>query len=977
VIRVFKADTLEYVITLHRPPPLGKANIDSSSKKINISVTHDEKFADVIALVYNYNAEKLVALYSDKTFFIWDLKKSEKLYVYRYSTYHSGTINCMDLYTNNDDVLYIATCSDDKTVKFWNIKLEDFTGVNTTRGKFYLILEPRKLNHIAYSKLLRRIFYFGKTFEHFKFNLSEMTEKNRDDDIHLDLGKINLNVEEEEIVYVKFSPDERYLLCGDNFGNIYIYDLNTFQQVNNACVHNSQITCIDIIKQESLCYLATSSQDGLIHVIDVSRGFDKDFETYERSTLSDHDGPVFSVLFYEDIYKKIRLVTCSKDNVLVYLINNSNDVSLIHKINEDGLETYCLALNRNLIQVVSGHNGKITQWKSVDFTFDMIFKTLKGNKNLDNFRIAIDATGTIMAVSCSDKVIRIRSTTDGSLLTKIPVAESISSLYFGINNSYLIASSVEGYIYFYHLDITSYINSSSTQITNTQINNKLKFFEKLIQNDTNFSQMEKAQYLIDKIKKGEDLDFRVLDSKYELETRIREDKFETKNTEIINLKEENTPLSEEEEDTTQRLYMTKSKLFEKNLKEVSNNDMFKKSMLAQSRTSFTDTYFKKKEFGVPKDDKVFKRAQVDVKNIYLDEDSTKNASEVKVKDEKKQAEHNLMLEEIRNIQQMDKEIDKIREVRTEKKNDIVKPIKEDVERSEIIEHINSMLDDQDYGEVQEVKKKKDDHNSLENFHDNYKENFDEATDNKDTQDNIYTREVKEVKDTIDQVEEVKVNNFYSISPTEQERKVQPNIKPEDEFAVNQLKELISNTNKYVDDIGNKYINEVNRKKETETPRGEDDYDYYADDNIQLTLSNKEESREQSEARLQNIPKVEKVGLFDITEDIKEDINETTTHNDLTSRFDVSDTIMKKDRVFDIEKLGTTNILVDVSKDTFTIPTMNEFFKRNRFIDLIRRNTSEFSIIAPNKPKKTIKQVIETIRADLEGLSTNELKETKE
>jgi WD40 repeat protein len=135
VVRVFKADTLDYVITLHRPPPLGKANIDSSSKKINISVTHDEKFADVISLVYNYNAEKLVALYSDKTFFIWDLKKSEKLYVYRFSTYHSGTINCMDIQTTADDVLRIATCSDDRTVKFWNLKLEDFPGVNINKGK--------------------------------------------------------------------------------------------------------------------------------------------------------------------------------------------------------------------------------------------------------------------------------------------------------------------------------------------------------------------------------------------------------------------------------------------------------------------------------------------------------------------------------------------------------------------------------------------------------------------------------------------------------------------------------------------------------------------------------------------------------------------------------------------------------------------------------------------------------------------------
>jgi WD40 repeat protein len=137
VIRVFKAENLEYVITLHRPPPLGKANIDSSSKKINISVTSDEKFADVIGLVYNNLNEKLISVYSDKTFFIWDLKNSDKLYVYRYNSFHSGSINNMDVQITNDEIVRIATCSDDKTVKLWNFKMEDF--VNSLVIKGYIL----------------------------------------------------------------------------------------------------------------------------------------------------------------------------------------------------------------------------------------------------------------------------------------------------------------------------------------------------------------------------------------------------------------------------------------------------------------------------------------------------------------------------------------------------------------------------------------------------------------------------------------------------------------------------------------------------------------------------------------------------------------------------------------------------------------------------------------------------------------------
>jgi len=96
---------------------------------MNISVTNEEKFADVIFVMYNDFSDKLLTLYSDKTFFIWELEKIEKLdkiYVLRHDIYHSGSIYSMDLIQGKDNILKIATCSDDKTIKYWNLKIEDF-----------------------------------------------------------------------------------------------------------------------------------------------------------------------------------------------------------------------------------------------------------------------------------------------------------------------------------------------------------------------------------------------------------------------------------------------------------------------------------------------------------------------------------------------------------------------------------------------------------------------------------------------------------------------------------------------------------------------------------------------------------------------------------------------------------------------------------------------------------------------------------
>jgi len=147
IIRIFNSTTLQYKSTLHRPPPLGKANIDSNSKKINISVTNDEKFADVICLIYNPFYEKLISLYSDKTFFIWDLRKPDKIYVYRYNTFHSGSINNMDYFMDSkEDVIHFVTCSDDKTVRLWNMKIEDFY----TQG-----LSNNKLNQLGKHSIIK------------------------------------------------------------------------------------------------------------------------------------------------------------------------------------------------------------------------------------------------------------------------------------------------------------------------------------------------------------------------------------------------------------------------------------------------------------------------------------------------------------------------------------------------------------------------------------------------------------------------------------------------------------------------------------------------------------------------------------------------------------------------------------------------------------------------------------------------------
>ena len=79
VIRLFNPQTLSHVVTLQKPPPLGKINIESGVRKIKVPQNQASKFADVMAVIADSSRNRLVAVYSDKMVFLWDVKDTEKI----------------------------------------------------------------------------------------------------------------------------------------------------------------------------------------------------------------------------------------------------------------------------------------------------------------------------------------------------------------------------------------------------------------------------------------------------------------------------------------------------------------------------------------------------------------------------------------------------------------------------------------------------------------------------------------------------------------------------------------------------------------------------------------------------------------------------------------------------------------------------------------------------------------------------------
>ena len=244
----------------------------------------------------------------------------------------------------------------------------------------------------------------------------------------------------------------------------------------------------------------------------------------------------------------------------------------------------------------------------------MHFQVNKGDRSLDNFRIASDSSGLMFATSNDDKMIRIRALHDGKLLSKIQISESISSLFFILDDNFLIATSIEGYLFFFKLNqnLIKKLKKDNELINSTEerniINNKLKLLQKLMENDTSLSKNSQVKNLLDKFQQSEEATFEDLKL---LDVFVKDGKKNHKDIsdvskkpkEIIELKEEKPNNNDDQENENINSnenkvngnkfeFLNKSNIFEKGLRERTSIDssVLKKNI---GRISLTDNYNQK------------------------------------------------------------------------------------------------------------------------------------------------------------------------------------------------------------------------------------------------------------------------------------------------------------------------------------------------------------------------------------------------
>jgi WD40 repeat protein len=93
VMRIFKTGNLEHIMTMSRPPPLGDTNTLVGVQKIKIPTSGKSKYADIMACAVDELNNRVVAVYSDRMMFVWDISDLKKISVYRTFLSHCAPIH--------------------------------------------------------------------------------------------------------------------------------------------------------------------------------------------------------------------------------------------------------------------------------------------------------------------------------------------------------------------------------------------------------------------------------------------------------------------------------------------------------------------------------------------------------------------------------------------------------------------------------------------------------------------------------------------------------------------------------------------------------------------------------------------------------------------------------------------------------------------------------------------------------------------
>ncbi|RCI05190.1 mitogen-activated protein kinase binding protein 1 [Rhizopus stolonifer] len=429
VIRLFEPVTLNYLGILPKPHPLG-VDISSITSPDMIRTTDDTHvYPDAVAIVYDDEAHRVTAVYSDRSLYIWDIHDLQKIGKYRSFIFHSDCVWGVEPCPNEENAIIpthsFATFSGDGTIRIWNLE----TSVSSTSSSPQNIMSPSTSTYTnrrnIYSRELVKMLYVDSDAAEFSKQV-----KNQDEDQYPDYG----------IRSLKMSADGKWMASGDRSGNLRVHDMHTWDLKSYQEAHDSEILTIDISTGKDAPHLiATGSRDRLLHI------FDMHSDCQLVQSLDDHSSSITAVKFSKDA---TQLISSGADKGIIFR-HRQHPITPFHTSSPRPYTTYHNHSGRGTVfdmaldtggryvasvtgerklYVFSVESGKPFRVCKPE-TPDEVGKEQSGgsliNIDLDPF------SGTFAVTSGSDKCIRLFDLTNSTCIEKVGAhAELITAVRF-------------------------------------------------------------------------------------------------------------------------------------------------------------------------------------------------------------------------------------------------------------------------------------------------------------------------------------------------------------------------------------------------------------------------------------------------------------------------------------------------------------------------------------------------------------------
>uniref|UniRef100_A0A182MZ08 WD_REPEATS_REGION domain-containing protein n=1 Tax=Anopheles dirus TaxID=7168 RepID=A0A182MZ08_9DIPT len=436
IVRVFNAETLEYITTLPRTHFLGVDVAQGVHINHMMAVPQNAKYPDTIAIVYDDARSKVTCVYNDHSLYIWDLRDIRRVGKSQSFLYHSACIWGVETVPfsyqqlkqsanggGSGDTLpsdCFMTCSSDDTIRVWDV---DSCEANEVYRKN------------IYSKELLKVLYIDDELNFIKDtdNPIHSTEKNASYD-----GRNGVRC-------IKISPDSRQLATGDRSGNIRIYNLSNLKLITRIEAHDSEVLCLEYTNEKiDRRLLASASRDRLIHIFDCEANY------RILQTLDDHSSSITSVRFI-GTGKQFQMVSCGADKSIIFRHfqnnvflrgNNCSGKNTLYDMEVDSNCKHILTAcqDRN-IRVYSTQNAKHT-------------KTFKGSHSDEGslIKVSLDLSGIYIATSCTDKTLSVYDYYSNECMARMyGHSELVTGLKFTNDCKYLISASGDGCVFIWQV----------------------------------------------------------------------------------------------------------------------------------------------------------------------------------------------------------------------------------------------------------------------------------------------------------------------------------------------------------------------------------------------------------------------------------------------------------------------------------------------------------------------------------------------